>query len=97
MAEARDAGAHFAHPVPLRMYADTRARVFPILRKTYPQLVARYHANFDESQHVSDSYVEALRMRFREVGQRFGIHDTGSDRDYTTPSKRPSIQLALWE
>ncbi len=97
MTEARAAGAHFAHPVPLRMYADTRARVFPILAKVYPHFVARYKENYYHDQNVSDIYHEALRARFREIGQRFGIHDTGSERDYTKPPTVPSPQLTLWQ
>ena len=97
MSEARDAGAHFAHPVPLRMYNDTRERVFPILAEAYPQLVARYHANYDKDRNVPDTYFDALRTRFRDIGQRFGIEDTGTERDYTKAPKRPSTQLTLWE
>ena len=97
MSEARNAGAHFAHPVPLRMYGDTRKRVFPILANAYPQLVARYHANYGKGQNVPESYLAALRARFRNVGQRFGIEDTGTERDYTKPPGRPSTQLTFWE
>ena len=97
MSEARDAGAHFAHPVPLRMYHDTRKRVFPILADAYPQLVARYHANYDNGQNVPESYLDALRTRFRDIGHCFGIEDTGTERDYTKPPERRSTQLAFWE
>jgi DNA repair photolyase len=97
MSEARDAGAHFVHPVPLRMYSDTRKRVLPILASAYPGLVTRYHANYDKGQNVPDTYLGALRTRFRDIGRRFGIEDTGTERDYTKAPKPPSTQLTFWE
>lgn len=97
MSEARVAGAHFAHPVPLRMYSDTRERVLPILASAYPGLVARYRANYDKDQNVPDTYLDALRTRFRDIGQRFGIEDTGTERDYTKAPKPPSTQLTFWK
>ena len=97
MSEARDAGAHFAHPIPLRMYNDTRERVFTILAEAYPQLVARYHANYKNSQNVHEVYFKALRKRFQVIGQQYGIHDTGMERDYSKPTTLPPTQLTFWE
>ena len=97
MSEARDASAHFVHPVPLRMYSDTRKRIFPILAESYPELAARYQTNYENGQNVSEAYCKALRKRFRAMGQQYGIHDTGMERDYTKPSESSPTQLTLWK
>ncbi len=96
MQAARDAGAHFVHPVPLRMYAETRKRVLPILEQTDARLAERYVANYGSGQHATDEYVAAMRARFREIGERYGIPDTGGEPDHPSANAQPE-QLQLWD
>ena len=94
MRSASDAGAHFVHPVPLRLSPDTRARVLPIIQHSFPRLVTRYRTTYEKSQHVTSAYATALRARFREIGRRYGITDTGNEYEHAPPPA-PEIQLKL--
>jgi DNA repair photolyase len=97
MRAARDAGAAFVLPIPLRLYPDARHRVLPIVQQWNSELADRYRQHFTAGWNVPDTYATAMRARFRSIAARYGIPDTSTEDD-PTPGEVPAspAQLSLW-
>jgi DNA repair photolyase len=94
---ARDAGARFALPIPLRLYPDARQRVVPLVAERNDGLAARYRRRFAEGWNVPDTYADAMRQRFHTIAARYGIPDTSEDREQPSQDEAGRItQLSLW-
>ena len=70
---ARDAGAQFVFPSPLRLYAGLRDRVLPVIAQHYPALLSRYRTAYQLGWEAPTTYREAVQRRFRETAEAFGL------------------------
>lgn len=92
---ARDHGARFAHPSPLRLYRAVRPVFLPVLERQFASLRARYEAAYRRADEAPATYVRALRERFARIAREVGLPvDNGSDSG-SLPPGQPE-QLALW-
>lgn len=92
LAAARDAGARFAYPVPLRLYPATTQRFLPLVEQHFPALAQRYRDNYGKEWNAPDGYVRALRQRFHRLAVRYGIPDTDGDREQPVERSEPQAQ-----
>ncbi len=93
-----EAGAKYVNACTLRMRADTRERYLDMLRREFPQLMARYRAAYSNSHAVSDNYQQGLKRFVRRVCERVGIHYGNPHRNRDEDSGRvepPAWQLEL--
>ena len=94
---ARDAGAQFVFPSPLRLYPGLRDRVFPVIARHYPALTGRYRAVYRSSADAPDAYCTAVQRRFRNVAQAFGLTVTdGSHEQPAVQTRLSASQLSLF-
>ncbi len=93
MACARDAGAKFVFPVPLRLYPAVREPLLPVLERRNPALAARYRKAFVKWSAPTE-YVTAMKRRFRTIAERFGIPATDAEQEQ--PKEGVDRQLSLW-
>ncbi len=77
MEKAREAGACWVSGGALRLGPAARAGFLPILRKEFPDLVARYERRYGKSQHAGKDYEKALAIRIRTLQQAFGFPERG--------------------
>jgi DNA repair photolyase len=82
MAAAKTAGARFIDPDPLRLYAQIRAMVLPLVDRHFPHLSARYRAAYARQGAAPKRYSRALIRRFRELERKYGfpLNDGMQDR-----------------
>ena len=73
LAAARRAGARFAHPGPLRLYASIRDHFFPIIDQHFPALASKYRQVYRGFGNAPQAYAAALSRRFRRLAARHGI------------------------
>ncbi|MFQ6045087.1 MAG: radical SAM protein [Gemmatimonadales bacterium] len=94
---AAEAGAHFIRPVPLRLYPDVRNRFLPLIERHFPDLAARYRARYERAQHAPQSYIRALKRRFKKIAERYGITDCAGSEAKEPPHRveREVAQLEL--
>ena len=67
LAAARKAGARFAHPGPLRLYASIRAHFLPLIDAHFPDLAPRYREAYRGLGNAPEAYVRGLDRRFRRL------------------------------
>ena len=73
MEAAKAAGARWATGHPLRLGPAARAGFLPLLRKKFPQLVARYEARYGRKHHPGKEYERALERRLTALQEAFGL------------------------
>ena len=73
MERAREAGASWVSGGALRLGPAARAGFLPVLRREFPELVARYERRYAENQHAGKDYERALARRIRTLQQAFGF------------------------
>jgi DNA repair photolyase len=73
MEAAREAGAHFVHGAPLRLGPAARAGFLPVLKREFPDLVARYERRYGAANHAGKDYERALQRRLRSLRAAFGF------------------------
>ena len=96
---AKAAGARFAHPSPLRLYAGIRKEFIAHLEREFPQLVRRYRLAYRGFGTAPAKYADAVRLRFKRVAARFDIpvHYETSDALDAWSDETEAHQLSLWE
>jgi DNA repair photolyase len=96
LAAAKRAGASYACPSPLRMYAAVRPLFLPLVDKYFPRLAPRYRAAYQGAGFPPRDYGRALSERFRHLAKKHGITIDTSMRD-TVPGAtlRPSAPSQL--
>jgi DNA repair photolyase len=77
MEQAREAGARWVSGGALRLGPAARAGFLPVLRKEFPELVARYERRYAGTQHAGKDYERALARRIRTLQQAFGFPERG--------------------
>jgi DNA repair photolyase len=85
MEAAREAGACWAVGGALRLGPSARNGFLPVLRKEFPELVARYEARYGRSQSAGKDYERALKRRIRTLQQAFGFSEYNMGRTVSTP------------
>ena len=94
---ARDAGAQFVFPNPLRLYPAVRDRIFPVIARHYPALIERYRASYRTNADAPDAYCTAVRRRFHQVARAFGLVVTdGTHEQPAVQTPLPASQLSLF-
>lgn len=97
MRAAKVAGAKFVYPSPLRLYPSTRARFLPLVEQHFPELTRRYRAAYGRQRDAPAAYRQAVRQRFHEIAQRYGIPDTdGAEEQSVADGAARVAQLNLW-
>ena len=97
MRAARDAGAQFVFPSPLRLYSAVRHRTLAVIERHYPHLLPRYRAAYQQDWDVPSAYLSALARRIDRIAAAYRIPTTDGDREQ--PSDRPmpaATQLSLF-
>lgn len=95
LAAAKQHGARFAHPSPLRMYRAVRPVFLPALERHFPALVPRYLAAYRQSEEAPQAYAKALGRRLAQLAREVGLP---TDEDYGRGRvlRGQGQQLALW-
>lgn len=97
MRAARDAGAQFIFPSPLRLYPAVRQRTLAVVERHYPHLLPRYCAAYQQSGGVPSAYLTALTHRFDRIAAAYGIPTTDGDREQPPDGAAPAAtQLSLF-
>ena len=73
MEAAKAAGARFVHGAPLRLGPAARAGFLPVLKREFPELVARYERRYGPGGHAGKDYERALQRRLRSLRAAFGF------------------------
>jgi DNA repair photolyase len=73
MEAAREAGACWAVGGALRLGPAARNGFLPVLRREFPELVARYESRYGKSHGPGKDYERALKRRIRTLQQAFGF------------------------
>ncbi len=73
MEAAREAGACWVSGGALRLGPAARNGFLPVLRREFPDLVARYERCYAGNQHPGKAYEKALTRRIRTLQQAFGF------------------------
>ncbi len=97
MRAARDAGAKFIAPIPLRLYPDVRRRFLPIVEQHFPRLARRYRAAYDRTWDAPEKYAAAVKRRFRRVAERYGIQDDAEQEQPATRAMNRAAQLNMFD
>ena len=93
---ASDAGARFAHPAPLRLYASMRDYFLRIIDAHFPELATRYREVYQGLGLAPRHYSKALSRRFRAIAARHHLRvDEMEKGPHSAPSGRET-QLRLW-
>lgn len=93
LVRARDAGARFAVPVPLRLYPAVREPFLPALERYAPGLVGRYLAAYRDAADAPEDYAAALRDRFERIAREVGIPTSAEPSGNV---RQPVEQMELW-
>lgn len=96
-AAAKQHGARFVFPSPLRLYPDARRRFLPIVRQHFPALAERYEANYGKEWNAPDEYIKALKRRFHRLAREHGLQSREEDDEQPPPDKEgpAAVQLGL--
>lgn len=83
MERGKEAGACWVSGGALRLGPAARNGFLPLLRREFPELVARYEHRYGNNQHAGKNYERALSRRLRTLQQAFGFpaHRLGRNRD----------------
>lgn len=73
MEAARDAGARWVAGEALRLGHAARTGFLPVLRREFPELIARYEQRYGKSQGAGKDYEKALSRRLITLQQAFGF------------------------
>jgi DNA repair photolyase len=73
MEAAKEAGARYVVGSALRLGPAARHRFLPHLEQEFPELAQRYRRHYAGSDHVSQSYQDALTRRLRALQQAYGF------------------------
>lgn len=73
MEAAREAGARWVAGEALRLGPAARTGFLPLLRREFPELVARYEQRYGRSQRAGQDYEKALTRRLVTLQQAFGF------------------------
>src|ERR1051325_10941673 len=73
MEAAKAAGARFVHGAPLRLGPAARAGFLPVLKREFPELVARYERRYGPGGHAGKDYERALQRRLRSLRAAVGF------------------------
>jgi DNA repair photolyase len=73
MEAAREAGARWVAGEALRLGHAARTGFLPLLRREFPELVARYQQRYGRSQRAGKDYEKALTRRLVTLQQAFGF------------------------
>lgn len=93
---AKEHGAHFVFPSPLRLYPDTRRRFLPIVQRHFPALAERYRKNYGTEWFAPEEYVKAVKARFHGLAKRHGLQSREHEDERPAPEKNPEAeQLGL--
>ncbi len=79
MRAAKDAGAQFVVPIPLRLYPDVQRRFLPLVERHYPDLAPRYRAAYEDTWNAPEEYVAALKRRFHRLASIYGIPESAAE------------------
>lgn len=74
---AKGAGARFVVGAPLHLGPAARAGFLPVLRREFPDLVARYERRYGAGVHAGKDYERALQRRLRSLRAAFGFSSDG--------------------
>ncbi len=92
---AREHGARFAHPSPLRLYRAVRPVFLPAIERHFPDLLPRYQAAYRRAEEAPEAYVRALKERFASLAREIGL-STQSALSQIPLGQGQAQQLALW-
>lgn len=92
---ARQAGAHFAQFIPLRMYDECRARYLDIVRREHPSLLPHYERAFAGRRTVQPRYRRALSERVRRIRERYGVPSNAAKESRDGSAER-SMERQPW-
>jgi DNA repair photolyase len=92
---AKEHGARFAHPSPLRLYAAVRPVLLPVLQRQFPTLVPRYLAAYQRAEEAPREYARGLKERFARIALETAIATDDRFGTEAQPTGSPP-QLALW-
>jgi DNA repair photolyase len=70
---ARDAGALWFDGAPMFLMPSAQKVFLPLLKREFPELVARYRELYARSAFLSGEYKEMLRGRVAKIRQRYGL------------------------
>lgn len=93
LAVLREAGAHFAHYAPFRLYPGLRGIFYPALQAMNPALLERYRLRYPNVGEAPPEYRAALSRRFRALALAAGFPPITRR---APEGAAPSPQLALW-
>jgi DNA repair photolyase len=93
-AAAAAAGAKYLWAQPLFLKECAQQVFFPWLRQEYPELEAKYRAQYARSAYLQGPYVEAVKARVERVRARYGLNARMSD--FRPPNWIGPSQLSLF-
>lgn len=93
---ARDHGARFAHPSPLRLYRAVRPVFLPALERHFPGLLPRYEAAYRRAEEAPETYIRALEERFAALAREVGLPTKSASSQASFVGQGQPQQLALW-
>jgi DNA repair photolyase len=73
MEAAKEAGARWVAGQALRLGDAARTGFLPLLRREFPDLVARYQHRYGRTDHAGKDYERALSRRIRTLQEAFGF------------------------
>ncbi len=95
---AKQAGAQFVYPSPLRLYPAVRQRFLPIVERHFPKLAQRYRAAYDDKCNAPQKYIAAVTRRFQRIARKYGIPETDAEKEQPRGQGEGSaMQLSFWQ
>ncbi len=73
MEAAKEAGARWVAGQALRLGDAARTGFLPVLRREFPDLVARYEHRYGRTDRAGKDYERALSRRIRTLQEAFGF------------------------
>lgn len=80
MEAAKGAGARYVSGSALRLGPAARTGFLPVLRREFPEMVARYQRRYGAGDHAGKDFERALARRLRTLQQAFGFPLNGGMR-----------------
>ncbi|MBI4541721.1 MAG: radical SAM protein [Gemmatimonadetes bacterium] len=94
MRAAKDAGAAFVRPEPLRLYPPIRARFLPVIAREFPALLPKYERAFDAAGFIAPAYAAALERRVARLQRELGFPVGDARTNRRTKGTQEAVQ---WE
>lgn len=70
-------GAHYLMPSTLTLFgnehSDSKTQIFRAVEKNYPDLLAKYHRLFDQSDYMPKYYNDAFMLKNKELSHRYQL------------------------